>query len=460
MVAINVFDSSTYCSEPPLPPVPVQEDEDSDDDTGHDLDSDDYEEPTEECISVASGFFQTSNIPATQSLVQTQEQKISWYVDPRYEWILAAKDVFMKTCLDGISEESADLLQHLRRDRVALSSGRAYHEIIMKEAKGVCWAAYKGKKQAVVVRSQEKPLILLPSLKKLAAEKKELLALIESANEPWTSCIPLAGAFPQPAYAVGFRREAFSTSELARLSALFGDPVTGQPSIVLATHGMYFSFLTCEARTADPWLNMADRQNAHSAAISVGGVVELFRAAGLAHEINREILAFSVSHDQKVMRIYGHYPVISGDRTAYYRYPINSFSVAPENGMNTWSAYKFFINVYDTWTMDHLAKLRWAINQLPLPPNPDAAIADAYHNAAPQAVVSRGFASHSAVSQSVVSQNVSHAAASHAALPQPVVGPVRPPISQDSRARFDFCFSGLTGRLQGLQGFQRLEELQ
>ena len=39
-------------------------------------------------------------------------------------------------------------------------------------------------------------------------------------------------------------------------------------------------------------------------------------------ELDREILAFSISHDHTSVRIYGHYPVIKGDKTTFYRHPI------------------------------------------------------------------------------------------------------------------------------------------
>ncbi|KAH7157742.1 hypothetical protein B0J13DRAFT_434754 [Dactylonectria estremocensis] len=363
-------------------------------------------------------------------------QRTAPYVDARYEWILAAKDVFMRPCMKGISDQSIRLIHHLRHNPYVKPCGQRYAELIFKEASLFDESIQMGKNKPVVDQDPDRPWILLPTVKRLAADDKRLWALIESYNEPWTSCIPLAGLFPQPAYAVGFKQDVFTSEELARLSALFGDPVTGQPSIVLASHNMFFSFLTCEVRTTDPWLNMADRQNVHSAAISIGGIVELFRAAGRAHEIDREILAFSVSHDQTVMRIYGHYPVITDEKTAYHRYPIYAFTISPQCTKNRWSAYQFTMNMYDTWMPHHLAKLRRAINQLPLPPNADAAYADASYATTPQAVVS------------------------HAALPRAVVSPVRQLVSQDLTTRFDFCFSGLTGRLQEFQGFLGFQGLQ
>ena len=77
-------------------------------------------------------------------------------------------------------------------------------------------------------------------------------------------------------------------------------------------------------------LDVADRQNAHSMTLAVRGIVELFRAVKRENEVNRKILAFSVSHDHQSVRIYGHYPVIAGKDTKYYRQPIQEFSFAAQ----------------------------------------------------------------------------------------------------------------------------------
>ena len=61
----------------------------------------------------------------------------------------------------------------------------------------------------------------------------------------------------------------------------------------------------------------ADRQNAHSTAISARAVVELFRAVKREKELHREILAFSISHDHATVRIYGYYAEMDGAETKY-----------------------------------------------------------------------------------------------------------------------------------------------
>ncbi|KAF3768358.1 hypothetical protein M406DRAFT_62625 [Cryphonectria parasitica EP155] len=64
---------------------------------------------------------------------------------------------------------------------------------------------------------------------------------------------------------------------------------------------MYFPFLTCEVMCGAAALDIADRQNAHSGTLAVRAVVELFRLGNRMREVNRQIMAFSISHDHRVM---------------------------------------------------------------------------------------------------------------------------------------------------------------
>lgn len=85
----------------------------------------------------------------------------------------------------------------------------------------------------------------------------------------------------------------------------------------MATWQMYFPFLTCEVKCGATALDVADQQNAHSMTMAAKGVVKLFRLVGREKEFHREILAFSISHNDRRVRIYGHYPIINGKDTTY-----------------------------------------------------------------------------------------------------------------------------------------------
>ena len=116
-------------------------------------------------------------------------------------------------------------------------------------------------------------------------------------------------------------------------------------------------------------LDVADRQNAHSMTMAVRDVVELFRLMKREKELYREILAFSVSHDHRTVRIYGYYPVLDGKRTTFYRHPIREFSFTELDGKEKWTAYKFTKNVYDIWMPTHLKRIYSIIDDLPLDPD-------------------------------------------------------------------------------------------
>jgi hypothetical protein len=112
-------------------------------------------------------------------------------------------------------------------------------------------------------------------------------------------------------------------------------------------------------------LDIADRQNAHSMTLAVRAVVELFRLVKREQEVDREILAFSISHDHRTVRIYGHYPVINGMDTKFYRHPIRTFDFVELGGKEKWTAYKFTKNIYNIWMPTHFGRICSAVDQIP-----------------------------------------------------------------------------------------------
>ena len=80
----------------------------------------------------------------------------------------------------------------------------------------------------------------------------------------------------------------------------------------MGTYYMHFPFLICEAESGNSGLDIADRQNLHSMTLAVRAIVELFRLINRTEELNRDVLAFSISPNQRNVRIYGHYPVMEG----------------------------------------------------------------------------------------------------------------------------------------------------
>jgi hypothetical protein len=209
-------------------------------------------------------------------------------------------------------------------------------------------------------------LLIVPSAQTLATYgATHLNHLIESVNEGWKRAMPFYGPRPQPDYSIGFGRSAFTVDQLEKLKPFVGEVIDTFTTYYMATWQMYFPFLTCEVKCGAAALDVADRQNAHSMTLAVRGVVELFRLVKCEKELDQEILAFSISHDDRTVRIYGHYAAIDGPKTTFYRHPIKTFDFTSEDGKEKWTAYKFTKNVYNIWMPTHFKRICSVIDKLP-----------------------------------------------------------------------------------------------
>ncbi|KAI9749591.1 MAG: Cation-independent mannose-6-phosphate receptor CI-MPR [Chaenotheca gracillima] len=193
---------------------------------------------------------------------------------------------------------------------------------------------------------------------------QNLKHLVETVGEEWYKSIPLfKSSRPKPDFSVGFRSSAFTDEQRVKLSPYVGG--WQDTSLIVAMDEMYFPFLTVEVTCGNDMLYAVDRQNAHSASIAVSAVVGLYRAVSREDELHGEILAFSVSHNHNFVNIYGHYALINGHETSFYRHLIHQFSVVARGGKKRWTAYKFTRNVYDTFAPLHLKRICAAVDRLP-----------------------------------------------------------------------------------------------
>ncbi len=222
----------------------------------------------------------------------------------------------------------------------------------------------RNENEAKVVRDIS-PL-LVPSVEvRCAYGKKHLESMVDHVNQKWDGCVPIvAGPLPQPDYSAGCKETIFTKDQLRKLEP-FIRGWKGTP--FMATAWMYFPYLTMEVKCGNEGLNIADRQNAHSSGVAVRQVVDLYRKVSRQHELNQEVVSFSVSHDQEAVRIYGYYPVIDGDQTPVYRFPLKKFDITNEEGKDKWTTFIFTTNVYDIFGPTHLERLRSAVDQLPNP---------------------------------------------------------------------------------------------
>ncbi|KAK0342279.1 hypothetical protein LTR94_022848, partial [Friedmanniomyces endolithicus] len=278
----------------------------------------------------------TESSPTSSSNnLQSQEQKSAEYNKSQYATVLTTKGILVKSSSDGVSSANKDLCKDLLEQEQTYPKDTLFGDDLFKST---C-ENVQDRNETRVIR--DIALLIVPSA--------EIFATRGATNLQY--------------FAVGFRREAFAQHQLDRMHPVVGD--FNDQSFFMATWYMYFPFLTCEVKCGAAALDIADRQNAHSTAIAVRGVVELFRAVKREKELHREILAFSVSHDQRSVRIYGYYAEIGESETKYYRHAIHTFDFTALDGKERWTAYKFTKNVYDHWMPIHFKRICSAIEQIP-----------------------------------------------------------------------------------------------
>ncbi|KAL2369878.1 hypothetical protein BDBG_00212 [Blastomyces gilchristii SLH14081] len=308
------------------------------------------------CKNSTSSLATGSNTPTDQ---ESRDGKSAKYRSATYETLLATKGSFMAESELEVTENSKEICRTLLDEKQMIPEGTIFQNDRFRKA---CQKLQTKNESRVV---QDISRLIVPSAETFATcGAKNLECLTESVNEQWASSIAFCGPRPQPDYAVGFSRSAFTEDQLKKFEPFLGYDLDSYSSFFLATFYMYFPFLTSEVKGTVA-LDIADRQNAHSMTLAVRGVVELFKLVGRKEEVNREILAFSISHDHRTVRIYGHYAVIEGNKTSFYRHPIRMFDFTELDGREKWSAYTFTRNVYEKWAPDHLRKIHSAIDEIP-----------------------------------------------------------------------------------------------
>ena len=296
----------------------------------------------------------------TPSDQPSQGGKSSQYNNPEYEIRLEQKGSYMYRSPLGITDTSRDLCRTLLEEEQIIPQDTLFRDDLFDET---C-KSVQGRNEAMIIRDIT-PLIC-PSAQVLRIHGTKYLNLLcESVNEAWNNMNTYEGTLPQPDYSVGFGRSAFTEAQLNKLKPFVGEPGFKVITYFMATTRMYFSFLTCEVKCGAAALDFADRQNAQSMSVALRALVVLFRYVKREKELNREILTFSISHDHRSVRIYGHYPVIEGDKTTFYRHPIHMFDFTALDGKEKWTAYKFTKNVYDIWTPKLHKLICSAIDDLP-----------------------------------------------------------------------------------------------
>ncbi|QSS52297.1 hypothetical protein I7I53_07891 [Histoplasma capsulatum var. duboisii H88] len=319
---------------------------------------------------------------------ETSSRPRNTYSHTNFEAFLQTKGSFMDDYSDGPKNESRHLCQELlQNDLIITPRNTVFDDSIFSS---VCSKLRKKNETGVVRIISE---LIVPSADiAICRGHVKFEHLVVSINEAWSNSVSLDAASittdpplqsqqplkppsmriskapqfqlprPQPDYAVGFSYQAFTQKQLSNLAPFIGD--ISQTSFFLGTADMFFPFLTSEVKSRAA-LDIADCQNAHSMTLAVRGVVELFRIVKREKELNGEILGFSISHGYCSVRIYGHYPIINGERVTYYRHTLRKFDFTELDGRERWTSYKFTMKVYNDWAPSHFQRLCSAIDAIP-----------------------------------------------------------------------------------------------
>jgi hypothetical protein len=303
-----------------------------------------------------------------------QAEKSAPYKNPSYEIVLEREaGSYMDKYKPGVTEASERLCQTLLDSKQIIPKDTIFRDDIFDDT---C-EKLRGKNEARIFKDCT-PLIVpwIEAYASLSADR-DLDIAIESVNEGWNNSNPITKPRPQPDYAIGFRRSAFTEDQLTKLQPFLGDPSSS--SYFMGTYYMHFPFFTCEVKCGSAGLDIADRQNLHSMTLAVRAVVELFQLTNRTEELHREVLAFSVSHDHETVRIYGHFPVIEGTKITYWRYPLRKYDFTERKGFEKWTAYTFIKNVYDKWMPAHFRRICSAIDDLPAEQDFEVSLASGPH---------------------------------------------------------------------------------
>ncbi|OAQ68096.2 protein kinase-like protein [Pochonia chlamydosporia 170] len=278
----------------------------------------------------------TSSDQEDQEDQERREEESEYYQCRRHVALLRDKNCYMTDSKKGICRESEEVIAHLL-------STPAQHSYFRDPNFLEKWkhAPYRNKESVLHHITPE----LVPSAEaRTDRGARKLQWLTESTNEAWSEVKPLIKHRPHPDYSVGFHRQIFTKRDRENMIPVSDRFIVGESSRIMATPLMYFPFLSCDVKDPDALPCHADSLNAHSATLGVRAVVELFKAVNRLHEIDRWVLAFSVSHNHREVRIYGHYADFEDGDIRYYCHPICMFDFMHHSAEEVFTTNRFIQN--------------------------------------------------------------------------------------------------------------------
>ena len=246
----------------------------------------------------------------------------------RYQQILESVGIYISQPKPNLRavQSNKDFCQRLLKEKQPVLQGSLFNADLFKST----YKDIANRNETRII--QDIGRLIVPAPEELFRRRaKHLKHLIETVDKSQIKSIPLVkGPRPQPDFAIRVKSSAFISDQLKKLQPSINNWQT--ISRLVATNKIYFPFLTIKVKYNNEALNIADRQNAHSAAVAANIIVELYKLIKRQDELNQRILTYSISYDNKAARLYGHYALITEKDTLFYRYIIKKFNFTSEDG--------------------------------------------------------------------------------------------------------------------------------
>ncbi|KAK0261293.1 hypothetical protein LTR35_017872 [Friedmanniomyces endolithicus] len=189
------------------------------------------------------------------------------------------------------------------------------------------------KNEARVVRDAGPHVMPSPELHN-AQGHPGLEHIAEGVDARWTQCTSLCGPKSKPEVSQGVSRTAFTHEERKKLTS-------NETSI-----------------------EESELQALHGASVACSTVIKLYQKVLAAAELHRRILVFSVSYNQRVVKIFGHFAMIEGDNITYHRHPLFETNLV-DDASNRTTPYQIALSIWKHFFPVHLARFRDVLGRQP-----------------------------------------------------------------------------------------------
>ena len=303
--------------------------------------------------------------PRQSSYSQTsRDRKAPESYSPAYETYILAEGLDMNIIKgeELVSKQSKSFCEELQKISHQTIEPGLFDGKIVRKVVALC----RKRNEAMIYR--EITLMISPPIKSIYFHGGDHVEhVIDEVDANWKHNCVLSGPRPRPDLALGLSSSAFTSAEIEKL-----DCYSTSNNWTKFTELMYFPFLMCEVKCGRDGLDTADRQNMHTSSIAIKAILQIeqeadkYRPEKELQRLSYQTLIYSISHDQEDARIYGHFPVVYGEKWYYYRYRIAKLDLlAEKHGLL--ASHNFVGNVLKLHVPKHLDRLKNAIAILPEP---------------------------------------------------------------------------------------------